>query len=277
MELLSLCVLNVSEQDLTADFMRSCLSVMKSSVNPLYHRICSLLDNLPPDCPTRFTGNYSLFLILADNKFTMYNVPSSIISPLLSDSCEEYLEQIRMSLVTVKKKSVSVSNVDRAADIYSEHGEFILSVIRYHVGNNSKIDDLFQDFFLSLVCRPIPPDVRNIRGYLYRAITSEIINASRRVKSYQSCMEKYARNLNYSINKNTPESALIEIEEINKMLKLIEGQLPHSEAQAVKLRYKSNWSIREVAKEMCVNDRTVSRYISAGLSKFRQFLAEKRR
>jgi RNA polymerase sigma factor (sigma-70 family) len=182
-----------------------------------------------------------------------------------------------MSLVTVKKKSVSVSNVDCAAEIYSKHGEFILSVIRYHAGNNNEAGDLFQDFFLYLVSKPIPPNVRNVRGYLYRAITSEIIDASRRVKSYQARMEKYARNLNYSINKNSPENVLIEFEEINKMFKLIEGQLPHSEAQAVTLRYKSDRSIREVAREMCVNDRTVSRYISAGLSKFRQFLAEKRR
>jgi len=276
MGLLSLGVLNVSNQDVTTDFMHSCLSAMKSSVNPPYHRICSLVDNLPPDCPPRFTINYSLFLILANKEFTMYNVPSSIISPLFLDSFEEYLEQIRIPLVTIEKKSVSVSNVDCATDIYSKHGEFILSVIRYHAGNNNKIDDLFQDFFLSLVRRPIPPDVRNIRGYLYRAITSEIIDASRRVKSYKARMEKYAWNLNYSINRNTPENVLIEIEEINKMLKLIESQLPHSEAQAVTLRYKSDWSIEEVAKKMRVNNRTVSRYISSGLSKVRQLLTIKK-
>jgi len=277
MGLLSLCVLNVSEQDLTADFMHTCHSDMKSCVNRPYYRSCSLVDNLTFDCPPQFTINYSLFLILANSEFTMYNVPSLTKSAWFLDSFEDYLEQIRMPLVTVKKKSVSVSNVDRADEIYSEHGEFILSVIRYHAGNNNEADDLFQDFFLYLVSKPIPPNVQNIRGYLYRAITSEIINASRRVKSYKAHIEKYARNLNNSINKNTPENVLIEIEEINKMLKLIESHLPHSEARAITLRYKSNWSIRAVARKMHVNNRTVSRYISSGLSKFRQFLTEKRR
>ena len=180
-----------------------------------------------------------------------------------------------MPVTSIKKESVPLSNVACAAEIFSQYGGFILAVIRYKVGNDAQADDLFQDFFLSLVSKPLPPGIQNIKSYLYRAISNDIVDAARRVEKYQTRMHKYAEELNYSVNKSSPENALIEIEETNKMFKLIKGWLPCSEAQAVTLRYRHNYNIKEVAKKMKVNNRTVSRYISVGLSKLRQFLTVK--
>jgi RNA polymerase sigma factor (sigma-70 family) len=175
----------------------------------------------------------------------------------------------------VKKESMPQGNVDRAAEIFSQYGDFIRTVIYYHVKNDAQADDLFQDFFLSLVSKPIPANIQNVKGYLYKAITNDIVDAARRVEKYKTRMNKYAECLNYSINKNTPENALFEIEQTDKMFKLIEGQLRHSEAQAISLRYRNSCNIKEVAKKMHVNNRTISRYLSAGLSKVRQFLTLK--
>jgi RNA polymerase sigma factor (sigma-70 family) len=175
-----------------------------------------------------------------------------------------------------KKESVPPSNVVRAAEIFSEYGGFILSVIRYQVKNDAQADDLFQDFFLSLVSRPVPADIQNIKSYLYRAITNDIVDAVRRVEKYKARINEYTGRLNYSINKEMPGNALIEQEQTDKMFRLIEGWLRHSEAQAITLRYKNSYSVKEVAKKMRVNNRTVSRYISAGLSRVRQFLTLKK-
>ena len=174
------------------------------------------------------------------------------------------------------KKSSAPSNVDRAAEIFSKYEDFILAVIRYRVGNDGQADDLFQDLFLSLVSKPIPPGIQNIKSYLYKAITNDIIDAARRVEKYKSLMHKYAEYFDYSINKDTPKNALIEKEEINKMFKLIQGRLPRSEAQAITLRFGNNFNIKEIAKKMQVNSRTVSRYISVGLSKVRQLFSVKK-
>ncbi len=181
-----------------------------------------------------------------------------------------------MPLSSVKKSSAP-SKVDRAAEIFSEYGDFIRAVIRYQVGNDAQADDLFQDFFVSLVSRPIPAGIQNIKSYLYRAITNDIVDAARRVEKCKTLMHKYGECLDYSINKSTPENALIKKEEINKMFKLIEGRLRHSEAQAIMFRFWNNFSIKEVAKKMHVNNRTVSRYISVGLRKARQFFNSKTR
>lgn len=180
-----------------------------------------------------------------------------------------------MPEVRVKKESVPPSNVARAAEIFSEYGDFIRAVIRYKVKNEARAGDLFQDFFLSLVSKPIPAGVQNVRSYLYRAIINDIVDATRRIEKYKTRMNKYAECLNYSVNKNGPENAFVETEQTNKMFRLIEGWLRHSEAQAVTLRYRNSYNIKEAAKKMHVNSRTVSRYLSAGLSKVRQFLTLK--
>jgi len=169
------------------------------------------------------------------------------------------------------------NNVCAATNIFVEYGDFIRMVINYHVKNKSQADDLFQDFFLSLVHKPLPANVQNIKSYLYRAIINDIVDAARRVEKYQGRIHEYAKGVNYSINKKTPEDAFIEIEETNKMFALIEMRLPHSEAQAVSLRYRNNYSIKEIAKEMGVKVRSVSRYISMGKGRIRQFFTGKTR
>lgn len=181
----------------------------------------------------------------------------------------------KVSVERAKKESVLTSDVDRAAEVFSKYGNFIRTVIYRHVENSALADDLFQDFFLSLVSKPIPANIQNIRGYLYKAITNDVVDAVRRVEKYKTRMDKYAECFNYSVNNNSPENALIKIEQTNKMFRLIEGRLRRSEARAVTLRYRNSYNITEAAKKMRVNNRTVTRYISVGLSKVRQLLAIK--
>jgi RNA polymerase sigma factor (sigma-70 family) len=163
-------------------------------------------------------------------------------------------------------------NVNTAAKLFMEYGDFIRAVIRCQVKNETKVDDLFQDFFLSLVANPLPADVRNTKNYLYRAITNDIINAVQRAENYQNKMLKYAKRFNHSINKKTPEDVVIKSEETNKMFELIEMRLRRSEAQAITFRYRNNYNIKEVAMRMNVNSSSVRKYIYVGLSKIRQLL-----
>ncbi len=176
-----------------------------------------------------------------------------------------------MPLARVKKESVPSNNVAHASEIFYEHGDFIRAVIRYQVGNNAQADDLFQDFFLSLVSRPIPAEVQNIRSYLYRAIINDIVDAARRVEQYRIKLKKYAEFFDYSIRKNSPKNAIIDEEEMDKMFKLIEDRLRRGEVRAIHLRYKNGYNNEEVAKKMHVNIETVKRYLSEGLRRIRQF------
>jgi RNA polymerase sigma-70 factor (ECF subfamily) len=165
--------------------------------------------------------------------------------------------------------------VQRTARVFAEHRNFIYAVIRSKVKDDTQADDLLQDFFLSLISKPPPEGVKNLKSYLYRAITNDMVDAARRLQNYQARMHRYAEHLRYTTGNGDPEKALIGVEEMNRTFELIEQRLRHSEAEAIILRYKDNSSIKEVAEKMGVNSRSVSKYIYKGLKKIRQFLTIK--
>ncbi len=101
---------------------------------------------------------------------------------------------------------------------------------------------------------------------------NDIIDNRRQIERYHSLMRGYAEHLNYFKSGDSPENALIETEEINKMFKCIETQLQYNEAKAVILRYKNNYKIKKIAAAMGINNIAAWRYVSNGVRKIRQFL-----
>ena len=174
-----------------------------------------------------------------------------------------------------KNINTCMANVSLAAKVFAEYGDFIYGIIYYKVKNVAQADDLYQDFFLSLVSNPIPSSVKNIKSYLYKAITNDIIDASRQMERYKTLINKYANHLNFSINKNDSKRASIKEKQINEIFELLSGQLSPSEAKAITLRYRERCSINEVAEKMDVKKETVSRYICTGLKKIRQIFKKK--
>lgn len=162
------------------------------------------------------------------------------------------------------------SSVERAAEVFDEYGDFIRAVIGYHVQDEAQADDICQDFFLTLVSKTVPQDVKYIKGYLYRMIVNCIVDAVRRVEAYRTQMHQYAEGLGNSTDGRKPEDALAEAEQMNKMFEVIGRQLTPTEGQAVSLRYKNNCDIAEIAEKMGVNKRSVSRYIAIGFGKIRR-------
>jgi RNA polymerase sigma factor (sigma-70 family) len=164
------------------------------------------------------------------------------------------------------------ANVKKAARIFDEYGEFIFSVILYKVQDKTLAEDLYQDFFLSIVSNPVPADVRNIKSYLYKSLKNDVIDASRRTERYRNMKSGYAEHTGYFINKKSSRNAFNNEERTDEIFELIGGNLTPSEARAITLRYKKDCSIGEIAKEMNVKKESVSRYICVGLTKLRQLL-----
>ena len=52
------------------------------------------------------------------------------------------------------------------------------------------------------------------------------------------------------------------------------GRLRPVQAKAITLRYKNNYSNKEIAKEMGIQEESVSRYICVGLKQIQQILTE---
>jgi RNA polymerase sigma factor (sigma-70 family) len=160
--------------------------------------------------------------------------------------------------------------VQLARKLFTEQGEYIRSIVRYIVSNNDYTDDLVHDLFLFFVARPVPDDVINIRGYLYKVILDKIRDWRRAKVRYQDKIRHYQE-----IN-TTRLTALYQEgdqqENARKMLEIIEKHLSKTEIKAIILRYQNQFEIEDVAREMNIKPRSVSRYISVGLKKIRQLL-----
>ena len=180
-----------------------------------------------------------------------------------------------MVIAGIKKKGDASSNINRAMKVFEEHGDFIRTVIRFHVKDRTEAEDLFQDLFLFLVSKPIPEEVQNIRGFLYRVVSDKAKDAFRRIECYQGRIRRYAERRK-RIVENHPENIVIEVEEAERMLELISMRLPPKEARAVTLRYKNSCDIEEVAEKMGIKPRSVSRYVSVGLKKVRRVFSVNR-
>ena len=172
-------------------------------------------------------------------------------------------------MIRAKEKIDVPNNIDLAMKVFEEHGDFIHTVFRFHVRNAAEVDDLFQDFFLSLISKPIPKEVQNIRGFLYRVLSDKVKDRIRRIKRYHARIYRYAEYCRRDV-KDAPENAAIEAEETERMFRLIQRHLSRSEALAVTLRYKNRQDTKEIAEKIGVKPRSVSRYVSVGLKKLRQ-------
>ena len=165
-------------------------------------------------------------------------------------------------------------NVKLATEIFDKYANFIYNIIYYKIGNKADADDLYQDFFLSLVSRPVPLGIENIKSYLYRAITNDIIDAARRTERYKALMNKYAENYNFSVNKTSSANASLTEGKTDKILSLARGELSPTKVRALTLRYRNHFSNEDIARKMGIKKESVSRYICVGLKQIQQILAD---
>ena len=160
----------------------------------------------------------------------------------------------------------------KASAVYAEHGDFIKAMIGFLAKNQFRTDDYYQEFFLSLVRHPVPADVKNVRSYLYQAIRHDILDWTRKQAAEKQRLEKHAQEIRISIYNHTPTDAIVLDDERISAFRYLTRHLCRREAEAVMLRYRDNCSIAEIASEMGVDKRTVSRYLTAALDRLRRGL-----
>ena len=160
--------------------------------------------------------------------------------------------------------------VRAAADIVTRHGGFIRGVIRFQNCSRFEEDDLFQEFFLMLIRKPVPPDVRRLRSYLYKAIVHHIVDLIRHQVCYRRNLKKYAEEIRISINNRSAGNAVKQGRQRDAALAYMVRHLREREAQAFMLKYRDDCSIGEIAARMGVERRTVSRYLSEGLKRLQR-------
>jgi RNA polymerase sigma factor (sigma-70 family) len=158
-------------------------------------------------------------------------------------------------------------NIRNARDVFNRYSDFIYAVFRSKVDNDGLAEDLYQDFFVKLACKPLPANIDNVKSYLYKSITNSIYDSIRKVESYKNNLEKYQENLNFSI-KDLPVSSV----HYNRSTELFEKGvrlLTKAERIVFELMYKDGLSLDDISAKTGLKKDTVSRYISISIKKIR--------
>jgi RNA polymerase sigma factor (sigma-70 family) len=170
------------------------------------------------------------------------------------------------------KTRFPADSVESAAQIINEYGDFIRLIINLNVNDKNLKEDIFQDFFLSLVANPVSGSVENIKGYIYTAILHDIADYKRKQYRNITSTKKYLKKLKKCVNKIDPLDALIIDEERKRMYKLIKEQSLGKEYDAIILRYRDGNNIQRVAEKMGLKNASVRKYMSKGLKRVRKYL-----
>ena len=165
-------------------------------------------------------------------------------------------------------------NMKLAAGIFEEYGDMIRNTIRYWANDKSTVDDILQDFFLSLVRRPIPSDIQNLKSYLYRAVKNDVFDAAFQTKNYRARNQKYTALRTDYIKFHNPEDIAAQAEATQNLFDFIEEQLMPHEAEAIIQRYRYGRDIGQAAEVMCINKRSFSHYLCTGIGKLRRLVCK---
>jgi len=167
-------------------------------------------------------------------------------------------------------------NVKCAAEIFDRYWDTIHDLIQFQSNDTSQADDIFHDLFLSLVQKPVPPQIKNIKRYLSRAVRNDIIDAKRREMTYSARILKYVHIPKGAHGQRTPVDMLIRSEQFRMILSLIQEELRPHEAKALIYRFLYNLDIADAAEKMNINKRSFSRYLCIALKKIRRLVKERK-
>jgi RNA polymerase sigma factor (sigma-70 family) len=166
--------------------------------------------------------------------------------------------------------------VEAAAKIIDKYETLVRTIIRLHADNDYDADDIFQDFFLSLVNKPIPLPTKDMKAYLSRAAINDVFDAIRSRKNYRQHLIEYYQSFKYRVARKTPQSMMLQAEELQKLFDLIEEHLSTREAEAILQKYRCGLNTSEAAEEMGINTRSFDRYVCVGMKKLSESVSRKK-
>jgi RNA polymerase sigma factor (sigma-70 family) len=111
-------------------------------------------------------------------------------------------------------------------------------------------------------------------AYIYKTITNDIFDLVRKKKNYQARIARYGEQRKLVLNTPDPEQCAIQAEELQHLFSLIEKRLPPRQAQAIQLRYIKNCTTSEAARKMGVDEKTISRYLWAGIKQVQMLFSK---
>jgi RNA polymerase sigma factor (sigma-70 family) len=155
--------------------------------------------------------------------------------------------------------------VKKAKEVFDKYGDEIRVIIEFNVKDKNLTEDIFQDFFISVVENPIPPDIEDVMGYIYKAVVHDAIDRTRRARIRREGVRSYAQYLRDNVAQQEPQNVVIIAEEVERMYQLIESRLSPRHLRALRQRYGIGRTASCTDAKLKIDERSVSRYLSEAI------------
>lgn len=182
-----------------------------------------------------------------------------------------------VNIPAISARSETSGNMASATMLFADYGSFIRAVINTKVKDEHLRNDIYHDFFLSLVRKPIPDNISNVKSYLYRAICNDICDSIRKVECYERHIKKHSQRKGSDLSAPAADERLTISDEACRMFEIIETNLTSGQANVIKLKYQKELNNNEIAESLNIGSASVSTYFSTGLKKLRKIINDEER
>ena len=154
-------------------------------------------------------------------------------------------------------------NEEIVTALYEELRPALLGYAYHLTGSTREAEDLVQIAFLQLFDQLMRrAEIRNVRGWIYRAVHSLAINQVTRSRRHDSLIKEWLAD-GFAEDPQSVEEALAQRQEIENALQLVNERERH----CLMLRAEG-LSYQEIADVLEISAKSVSVYLARGLKKF---------
>jgi len=171
-----------------------------------------------------------------------------------------------ISLVNEMSKG-SVAAFD---ELYTRYSEAVYYTIYKKIKNKDEVDDIFQDFFVSIWRKRESLSVKiSFKALLFTSLRNHILNHLLQTSNREKRAMNYAKSLS---DKDTELAGETEIMGISKLVKSEINRLPEKMHLIWKLRKEDGLSISEISAQLNISEQTVKNQLNTANKRLRLFL-----
>ena len=173
-----------------------------------------------------------------------------------------------MSIEEVPAEGHDLSKT-RAGELFLEHSGVLMSVFSRDLQEQDALD-LFQSLYLNVTMKGIPENIENVKGYLIKAASNDIVDFKRKSATQRKNVHNYSQYVNSFRPDNDPAKQLMRFDLLMKAFETIGKHLSPSVNQVFIQKFQHNLNHREIAEKLNLTLGTVDRYLSVGTKQIRE-------
>ena len=138
-------------------------------------------------------------------------------------------------------------------EIYRRYWQGLYSMAYKRVQSREISEEIVQDIFTSLWASRTSSSIANLSAYLFTAVKYKVINHQAKEISRKSYAKEQVRMVRED---NSTEEAVL-LDDLNRALENAIGKLPVKRQMIFKLHRQENLSMKQVASQMGISEKTV--------------------